>query len=92
MEQARMLAKKQEMERQQSQETAFASSVEKSKLDVTRCFPQTLDENDPLNLKAAELWKKMTAQNNPMMKQEDAPFLVYSMAAAMLNIKPVMPR
>ncbi|MEI6070518.1 MAG: hypothetical protein WCS31_01895 [Verrucomicrobiae bacterium] len=73
-------------------EVQFKAAVEKSRVDVTRCFPQSLEKEHPLHAKAAELWKMMEDQDNPIVSNSDAPFIVYSMAAAMLGIKPIMQR
>ena len=56
--------------------------------EVGKVFPMALDPKDPINAKAAELWKRLLNQKNPIAYNSDAPFIVYSMAAAELNIKP----
>lgn len=70
----------------------FNAELAKSTADVKRCFPQSLDPKDPINAKAEELWKTLNEQKTPIVRQADAPFIIYSMAAAMLGIKPIMPR
>ena len=73
-------------------EKRFYEAVEQSRADVLRCYPQASDPKDILCVKSAELWKKMEAENNSLVNQADAPFIVFSMVATMLEIKPVMPR
>lgn len=89
---ARMKAKKKASDSPVDDEKRFCEAVEKSRADVLRCYPQASDPKDILSVKSAELWKKMEAENNSLVNQADAPFIVFSMVATMLEIKPVMPR
>jgi hypothetical protein len=85
-------AKKQAALNDANEEKKFYAAVEQSRADVARCYPQAIDPKSPLSVKSAELWKKMEAENNPLVNQADAPFIVFSMVATMLDIKPVVPR
>ena len=77
---------------QKEEEKKLKAAKDKSMIDVTRCYPQSLQKGDPLNLKVAELWKTLVQQKNPIINDPDAAFIVYSMAAEMLGVKPLMPR
>ena len=68
------------------------AAKDKSMFDVTRCYPQSLEKGNPLNLKVVELWKKLVEQKNSIINDPDAAFIVYSMAAETLGVKPLMPR
>jgi len=89
---ARKLFEKQQKQARSEEIAKFNAELEKSTTDIGRCFPQALDPKNPLNAKANEVWKTLNEQKSPLVGQSDAPFIVYSMAATMLDIKPAMPR
>ena len=70
-------------------ETAFHAEVKQRRRKVQQFFPQAKDPTDPINVKASELWNTLLSQKSPIIYDEDAQFIVYSMAAAQLGIKPV---
>jgi len=74
------------------EEKKLKAARDKSVIDVTRCYPQSLQKGDPLNLKVVELWETLVEQKNPIINDPDASFIVYSIAAEMLGVKPLMPR
>ena len=69
-------------------EIAFKAEVEKSRQKTIEYFPDAGQENHPIHAKAAEMWKTLEKQNSPLINDSSAPFLVYSIAAAELGIKP----
>ena len=69
------------------------AQADKSMEDTMRCYPQYLDKNSPLHVKAKELWDKIKDDpENPLCKNPDNTFILYEMAANILGIKPVMSR
>jgi hypothetical protein len=70
-------------------ETAFNAEVEKSRQKTISYFPDAGQSNNPIHTKAAEMWKDLEKQNSPLLHESDAPFIVYSMVAAQMGIKPV---
>ena len=70
-------------------ETAFNAEVEKSRQKTISYFPDAGQSNNPIHTKAAEMWKDLEKQNSPLLHESDAPFIVYSLVAAQMGIKPV---
>ena len=87
---ANLLAEQKKLKKLQAQKRHEIDTT--SRADVARCFPDSIDPKSPLNAKAAELYKSLVAQKNPIITNPDAPFIVYSMAAGLLGIKPAVDR
>jgi hypothetical protein len=87
---ARMKARK--AESSASADSDFKKMADRSAGDADRCFPAAKDENSPLSKKVLELYAMLKATQSPILHDADLTFIAYSMAAAMLDIKPAMPR
>ena len=86
----RLISEQKKLQKLQTQKRSEIDAA--SREDVKRCFPDSLDANHPLNAKASEIWKSLIAQKSPIVTNPDAPFIVYSMAAAALEISPAAER
>jgi hypothetical protein len=60
--------------------------------DAARCYPQFVKEEEALYAKYWEVFKALVEEKSPIIKNPDAIFIVVSMSAKMLGIKPVEPR
>jgi len=69
-------------------EMAFNEAVAQSRRKAEEYFPSSLQPQAPINAKATEIWNTLRTQQNPLIHDANAPFIVYSMAAAQLGIKP----
>ena len=79
---------------QSSQSSYHDAQVQyaRSSADVKRCYPMVLLKNSPINAKAAEIHALLEEKGSPIIHNPDLPWIIYSKAAELLNIKAVESR
>ncbi|MFZ2276509.1 MAG: hypothetical protein WAW39_01870 [Prosthecobacter sp.] len=73
---------------QAAQEQAQAAAEEPYLIQAAQMFPQSVEANSPLAVKAREIYAKWTADKDPRAAHPSSAFYCYVDAAAQLSIKP----
>lgn len=69
----------------------FDAAVKSSHDRVAQAFPAYLDERHPIHAKANKVYEDCTKANSKVVDVSDCPWIVYSVAAQQLGIKPANP-
>lgn len=69
----------------------FEAAVKSSHARVAQAFPAYLDDKSPIHAKANKVYDDCTKANSKVVEVSDCPWIVYSVAAQQLGIKPATP-
>lgn len=68
----------------------FDAAVKSSHARVAEAFPAYLDEKSPIHAKADKVYDDCTKAHSKVVSVSDCPWIVYSVAARQLGIKPAL--